>query len=437
MRALLMCAALACCPAYAQKRPAPAPSRWPVESLAVEGNRNYTAAQVLAVAGVKIGEMAGKAEFEAARDRLVATGAFESVGYRFAPGPEGKGYAAVFQVVEVEPVYPVRFEDLGVPDSDAERLLRSKDSLFSPEKVPATKTVIERYARLLEEYLASKGMKEKIAAQVTPVGAEHYVILFRPARNRPAVAQINFEGNKVLASGVLREALAGTAIGSEYTEAHFRELLNNALRPVYEARGRVRVGFPKLRAEPAADVAGVNVTVTVDEGESYTLGKVAVEGPTPLKPEDLLKTGDFKTGDVANFDRVAEGLVRMRGLLRRAGYMEAAVTTERRVDDAKKTVDLALHVEAGPRFIMGTLAIKGLDLDAEAEIRRIWGLKEGRPFNADYPRTFLDSVREQGLFDNLGETKSDLKTDPASHTVDVTLTFGGSGEQKPGRKRRE
>jgi hypothetical protein len=86
---------------------------------------------------------------------------------------------------------------------------------------------------------------------------------------------------------------------------------------------------------------------------------------------------------------------------------------------------------------MGTLTIKGLDLDAEAEIRRIWGLREGRPFNADYPRTFLDSVREQGLFDNLGETKSDLKTDPASHTVDVTLTFGGSGEQKPGRKRGE
>jgi outer membrane protein assembly factor BamA len=132
---------------------------------------------------------------------------------------------------------------------------------------------------------------------------------------------------------------------------------------------------------------------------------------------------------------VAEGLVRMRGLLRRAGYMEAAVTPERRIDDAKKTVDLALRVEAGPRFTMGKLAIKGLDLDSEAEIRRIWGLKEGRPFNADYPRTFLDSVREQGLFDNLGETKPDLKTDPASHTVDVTLIFGGSGQQKPGRKR--
>jgi len=62
-------------------------------------------------------------------------------------------------------------------------------------------------------------------------------------------------------------------------------------------RGGVRVSFPEIRTEPAKDVQGVNVTVTVDEGQSYELGKVAIEGPSPLAPDVLLKAGDFKTGD--------------------------------------------------------------------------------------------------------------------------------------------
>src|SRR5580704_18938888 len=116
----LMCGWGAGIPALAQSSRAkktatqPAqPRQWPIESLKVEGNHNYTAAQILAVAGMKVGQMAGKSDFEAAHDRLVATGMFETVGYKFSPGGDGHGYAASFQVVEVQPAYPIRFDELG------------------------------------------------------------------------------------------------------------------------------------------------------------------------------------------------------------------------------------------------------------------------------------------------------------------------------------
>src|SRR4051812_32529940 len=86
---------------------APAPSKWPVQRLGVEGNKAYTAEQVLAVAGIKVGQPAGKPEFEAARDRLVATGAFETVGYKFEPAADKQGYVATFQITEVEPAFPM------------------------------------------------------------------------------------------------------------------------------------------------------------------------------------------------------------------------------------------------------------------------------------------------------------------------------------------
>ena len=63
-------------PRPAAKKAAPAPAKWPIESLVVEGLHTYTREQVLAVAGLKIGQVAGKPEFEAARDKLVACGAF-------------------------------------------------------------------------------------------------------------------------------------------------------------------------------------------------------------------------------------------------------------------------------------------------------------------------------------------------------------------------
>ena len=69
--------------------------------------------------------------------------------------------------------------------------------------------------------------------------------------------------------------------------------------------------------------------MTVDEGETYNLGKVSIDGPTPLKPEELLNAGDFKTGELANFDKINDGIERMKKALRHAGYMNADVTVRR------------------------------------------------------------------------------------------------------------
>jgi len=421
--------------AAAAKNPEVAPSKWPVETLTVEGNHNYTREQVLAVAGLKVGQLAGKAEFEAARDRLTATGVFETVGYKFEPGPGKAGFIATLQVTEVEPAYPMRFEELGVPAQEIESLLRAKDGLYSAAKLPATKPVIDRYTNWIQEFLATKGITEKIVGRVTQLAGEQFAIVFRPARNLPAVAQVTFQGNQVVPQGVLREAVHGIAIGSPYTESGFRDLLNNAVRPVYEQRGRVRMAFTEVRAEPVSDVEGVHVFVKIDEGQSYELGKVAIAGPSPVEAAVLIKAGDFKTGDVANFERVNEGLEKIRKAVRRAGYLDAKVTPERSIDDTKKAVDVAVHIESGAQYTMGKLTMVGLDLNGEAEVTRIWTLKEGKTLNPEYPDYFLKRIKEEGLFEGLGAAKADLKVDAQKHTADVTLTFTGEDPTKtPGRR---
>jgi outer membrane protein insertion porin family len=409
-------------------------NKWPIVSLSVEGNHRYTAAQVLAVAGLKTGQVAGKEEFDAARDRLVASGFFEMVAYKFEPAPNQNGEIGTLQVTEADPTYPVRFEALGVPSAELEAMLHGKDPMFSTASVPPTKPVLDRYTAWIQDFLTSKGSAEKVVTRIDASASGQLAIVFRPARNLPVVALVTFEGNKAVSQDVLRDFIAGVAVGVPYTEDHFRELLNTGVRPVYEARGRLRVKFTNIRTEPASGVEGLHVFVTVDEGETYKLAKLEVAGPTPLRPAQLLKTADVPTGDTANFDRIADGMEKMRKSLVRAGYMEAKLTSDRSIDDANKTVDVAVHVDSGPLFTMGKLTITGLDLDGEAEMRRIWAIKEGKPFDPQYPDMFLKNVREQNLFDNLGETKSATKVNDTDHSVDVTLTFGGASAQpKDGR----
>ena len=403
------------------KPPAAETVKFPIETLAVEGNRNYSQEQILAVAAIRVGQPAGKELFEAARERLMATGAFESVGYGYQPSKSRKGYAATIQVVEIAQVYPFRFERLDAPADQLLACLKNSDPLFA-DKLPGTQPILDRYARAIETCPAAKDLGDKVVGRVVADESGQMVIAFRPATPPPVVAEVHFTGNKVIPTTVLQNTIAGVAIGSSFTERRFRQLLDTSIRPLYEARGRVRVAFPKVAAATAQQVKGVVVSVEVDESQVYQLGEVGLAGEN-LPEERLRKAGGFKTGDVANFTEIAAGIERLKQVLRRNGHMKPETRLERQINDPRKTVDITIHVDKGPQYVFGKLTIQGLDMHGESAIKKLWAIKPGAPFDAGYPAYFLQRIKDDGVFDNLKETKSKQDVDEKNLTVDVTLTF--------------
>jgi len=399
----------------------PAPTAYTVENLAVEGNRNYTAAQILAVAGLRQGDKAGKPDFEAARNRLDATGAFDSVSYRYAPSKDGEGYDVVFEVGEVAQVYPVRFEDLPASDAQLRAWLKQKDPLFG-EKVPATKQVVDRYVGWISEFLAKRNYRQAVAGKLNSYGGEDLAVIFRPAKGYPAVAHVVFTGTGDIAAGQLQTAMYGVAIGVPYTEPRFRQLLDNTIRPIYEARGMVRVAFPKIETAPAKDVEGVTVTVAVTPGPVYKLDGVKFRGADYSRSEwnNLSK---LKTNQTVNFDEVIAAQQRIRENLRRQGHLDATSQVARDVNDTDHTVSIEFQIDPGPLYKMAKLDIVGLDIETEPVIRKMWGLAPGRAFNVEYPDHFLARVKEAGLFDNLKATRAETMVNARNRTVDVTLYF--------------
>jgi outer membrane translocation and assembly module TamA len=103
--------------------------------------------------------------------------------------------------------------------------------------------------------------------------------------------------------------------------------------------------------------------------------------------------------------------------------MKPETRSERFLHDDKRTVDLVVHVDPGPRYAFGRLDVQGLDIHAEAAIRKLWAGKPGDPFDSAYPDFFLQRIKDDGVFDNLSGAKSVLAPNDANLTVDVTLMF--------------
>ena len=287
--------------------------------------------------------------------------------------------------------------------------------------------MVARFRAALSEYLKSQHKPAEVAGHVTSENGETFVV-FSPPGQLPAVATIAFTGNKVIASTQLQNIVHPIAVGSQFRESRFRELLEVSVRPVYEARGRLRMKFTKVETKPSeGGVKGLAVTVAIEEGESFSFGTISIAG-VPGGEDDLIKAAAIPESEVADMQIVTAAQDRMLRLMRSRSHMAAAITVDRRIIDKDRLCHLAFSITPGPKYSMGRLLFQGLDLHGEHEMRRIWTMKPGGPFNGEYPDLFVNRVKEEKLFDELTNLRAVSTPNPQALTVDVKLIFN---ERKP------
>lgn len=396
----------------------------PLESLRVEGNQRLQAEKIIAVSGLKAGQPVAVDDFDGARERLLGTGAFENIGYSFTASKSGQGYDAVLQVVETGPLFHYRFEDLPASDEAMRAALARQETLFA-DAIPVTSTVLERYERTLAAFLGGNMAVEGRLRSDRPGEPQ---IVFRPPGDRPRISEVHFTGNQALPTERLAEKFFLAAVGLPYLEAEIRAVLDKSVRPMYEAKGRIGVAFTKLVAEKSREegVDGVSVTIVVEEGPEYKLGIVRYAGVSEKESAALDKLASFPTNDTADFEVINAGLERIAKRYRGIGYLHASVKSERMIDDKEHTVNLLVTVAPGEKYRYGRLTIQGLDIIGEPAIRKAWGAREGTPFDPEFPAAFLKDLRDQAVFDNLGQTDSVTKVNEEDKSVDVTLIFKGA-----------
>jgi outer membrane protein insertion porin family len=404
------------------------PEKYPLENLRIQGNKQIPAERIVAASGLKTGTLVQKADFDAARERLLESGAFESVGYSYKPAATNSGYDATLEVVEVAALYAYRFEALPASADALRASLRKQEPLLG-DRIPATPQVLNRYTAAIRQFFEGKltAMGELSADSGT------LEIVFRPPGERARIAEINLTGNKVMLTAPLNQKLAKAAVGIPYSEPLLRRVLDSAIRPMYEERGLIRMEFLDITAKKAENNDGMVVNIAVNEGPAYTLGTVALAGVPAAEVEQLAKSDDWHKGETVNFTNVEASLEKIRQRQRSQGYLRAQTSVVREINDQDHTVNLAINVERGPQFTLGKLTIEGLDVISEPAIRKMWKIESGQPFQDGYPEAFLNRVRDEGVFDNLGKTRAETNIDEAAHTVDVTLFFSGARTPAQGK----
>jgi len=364
----------------------------------IQGLTRFTPDAVLQTIGLKPGANVGKASFDDVCQKLVRSGLFEGCDWKYMP-TSASGIALTLQLKEAQAPQTVRLTLPGVSESQLWDWLRQNEPLVQ-KTMPASDDAIEFYTQAIRRFL-----KQDVVSSIdTNLETKENILVFRPA-NLPKIESIKFEGTKVIDAAVLEKIAAPIAQGMLFTEFDVTQILDLNVRPIYEKLGRLNVKFPAIKA------AGGAVTVQVDEGGVYKVGKVTATGGKP----------SISVGEIADWPAIRAALDAVTGELRNQGHLSARYKVDRTLNDSAGTVDIKVAYEPGKRFTFGALKLNGLNAAQESAVRRIWMLPAGAPMNAAYVDEFIKAA-----FGKIGEEYSGVASqmEPVGESaVDVVITF--------------
>jgi outer membrane protein insertion porin family len=411
--------------AAAPPQSAPAGS-WRLASVEVSGAKRFTREQIIAAAGLRVGDRVTEDSLTSAAERLGSSGVFQSVGYRYQI--KGEGLTVIYEILEAENLLPCLFDNfVWFRDGELVAALRARVPLFH-SLVPADGTVREEVAAALAEILRERKIDARVEHILSgDLGSKDVSLMYRVAEADLPVRDIRFAGASPDASALLRQA-AQEFIGNKYSRVGTGKFANLVLLPLYLRRGQLRARFLEATAEPApgesADPSvGVVVTLPVEEGVVYHMDAVRWSGNESFPAAELDRSLELKTGDVADGIKLDAGWQAVRTAYGKRGFIEAIVRPQPLFDDIARRVAFEVKLTEGPQYKMRNLIVRGASAQAAERLRSAWELKPGDIYNASYLEEFVRQ-RMGRILATSGTAKgvsTNVHPDREKRVVDVEL----------------
>ncbi|GJE19398.1 outer membrane protein assembly factor BamA [Methylobacterium marchantiae] len=209
--------------------------------------------------------------------------------------------------------------------------------------------------------------------------------------DKTGIKSINFVGNSAYSERKLRELMSSSEMNFlsfiKTSDVYDPDRITNDLdlvRRYYLKNGYAdfRVVNADARYVEGEGDAGWVITVTVDEGQQYTVGAVAIDSRLPGVDTQILD-GEVRAavGDVYNAEDVEKTLTGVTNQVARQGFPFAQVRPTGQRDRATHTVALGFVVEDGPRVYVERINIRGNTRTRDYVIRRELDITEGDAYN--------------------------------------------------------
>jgi outer membrane protein insertion porin family len=425
--------AVGAAPAGAEEPPAEPVPRVATPSLKVarvhfRGNRKVEDDAIRALIKTKPGITINQ---ELLRDDVRAIwkmGYFEDVQVE-STEVKGSGELAIVFVLREKPT----ISKIYVAGNDEVSLTKINEVLDIKKDQVLDLAKLKKNVQKIKELYVEKGfyMAEVDYELKRPSGSEVEVWFRCREHAKVEVRRVNFVGNKAISDEELRQVLVTregnilsimTQAGTYREDVFQRDLI--LLQSHYWDRGyvQVKVGTPVLELSP--DKQSLFITISVDEGPQYHLGKIDIRGDLLESREYFLERVSVRPGDIFNRSKLSEDLQRLTDLYKDRGYAYVNATPATPVDEKTRTVDLVFDIQKGELVYFERINIRGNSKTRDKVIRREMRIYEGEPFSQtalDYSKRRVNALgyfekvdvsTRRGSADNMMEVNVEVAERP-------------------------
>jgi len=243
---------------------------------------------------------------------------------------------------------------------------------------------------------------------------------------RPFVRDIDFTGNRKLATTTLQEKI-DLKLGSVYNPVDVQRA-REKLKEHYEEEGYFEAQITP-EVEKFAD-GDVRVAFIINEGRRITIDRIVIVGNEGLSARAIKKVMAVQEREyfilrgTVQRQRLDEDIERILALYNDHGYIQARVEShDITVDRDKARVTITIRVVEGPQYHVDQITVSGVTLLPESEIRRQLKFKSGDVFSRSTLRESVNSIAD--LYSTIGRASADItpRTEqvPAAAKVHVLL----------------
>jgi outer membrane protein insertion porin family len=254
-------------------------------------------------------------------------------------------------------------------------------------------------------------------------------VWFRVRENaKVEVRRVNFVGNHAISDADLREVVVTregsllsilTSAGTYREDVFQRDLL--LIQAHYWDHGyvQVKVGNPLVELSP--DKQSMYITISIDEGPQYTLGKVDVTGDLLESKAFFLARVSVKPGEIFNRSKLSDDLQRLTDYYKDKGFAYVNASPATPVNEKTRTVDVIFEIQRGELVRFDRINIRGNTKTRDKVIRRELRIIEGEPYNQSLLDYSKKRVTALGFFEKVdvstkrgsGDDKMDVNIEVA------------------------
>ncbi|MEP9398444.1 outer membrane protein assembly factor BamA [Mesorhizobium sp. KR2-14] len=386
-----------------------------ISNVEVRGNKRIEASTIRDYVAVRPGKSFSAADIDEAVKRLFATGLFSDVRINQV------GSTLVVQVSELQVVNQVLFQgNKKIKDAQLSGTVQLK-----PRGAFSTATMEADAEAIRESYRRIGRNDATVTPQVMDLGENRVNVVFNIKEGeRTKIAAINFVGNHAFGSRRLADVIStkkSTILSfllrdDVYDEQRLRAD-EEALRRFYYNRGYADFRVVSASGDLNEATNTYTVTITVDEGDRYTFGDVAVETSIPeLNAAELQSIVKTRSGGVYSAKNVEESIIALTESVAGKGYAFAQVTPRGDRNFQNHTISVAYTIDQGAKAYVERIEIRGNDYTRDYVIRREFDVSEGDAFNQVLIQRAKKRLEGLGFFESV-----QVSTAPGSEPDQVVL----------------